>query len=420
MQETIIKNVLALNKKDRDNQIKKQIAKKIDGQANISNAKIDMQPFINNSVDAFTNLIKNQAASKLALKKLKYSFDKFGWIKNIFKRTSSIQAKTILSNWEYEIDFLSIRHELEKFLVVNGRAFLGYGIYKGMPYPFIANITELETDAITRKIIRLSYLINEIQLNGKIYSLEERWELDFDTQKYSVKRYLAKTDDSEKGRLPNIAATDYYRNEDALDFIQGELIFNNEDFASEIQWVMQFMRTHGEMHYWLPKKFKTMSAKVLAKEGISGKTEQQMEDEFENKTLINFSSRASQYQQPITPFTPVLPNQQIQDTINFYEDKIFVFSLASRATDSGKAAQTGNLETTLKNENANNYTEFKKHIRSQQLTKYMRKIAKVLKIEKANDLFVEVQISATQERLLDPNIDGAAQQQNKGGEPNAK
>lgn len=344
------------------------------------------------SYDMTVDLIKFQSAAKLASRDLTFT---------------GLDEEQLdkLSKWQQDTEFLLKRFELEGDLTSEGLRFLGYNISDKKPYPFIAKITNLSLDPITGKVLDITYIIGELTLQGKSWNLEEKWEYDSETKKYSVTRQLPV--DSSVKQMP--ALPEEYMREEELDYIQGYPFFNNISHKSDIENVKQLIEDKGTFVYHLLEKFEYLSPKLFNKSSVMDGNEKDINKKMKWKTFFNITSRAGQFQQPLTVFNPTLPNSVIQQTIEFYDDQIFMFSLASRPTDSGKQAQTNNLEQSLKNELANNYIEFKKNLRESQFTKYMKLIAKELSIATDDYKFkVEIELTMTQQRQLDPSIDGQA------------
>ena len=344
------------------------------------------------SYDMTVDLIKFQSAAKLASRDLN------------FTGLDEEQLET-LRKWQQDTEFLLKRFELEGDLTSEGFRFLGYNMFEGVPYPFLAKITNLALDPITGKVLDITYIIGELALEGKRWNLEERWEYDSETKKYSVTRQLPV--DSKGEEVP--ALPEEYMREEEMEYIQGYPFFNNISHKSDIENVKQLIEDKGTFVYHLLEKFEYLSPKLFNKSSVMDGNETDINKKMKWKTFFNITSRAGQFQQPLTVFNPTLPNSVIQQTIEFYDDQIFMFSLASRPTDSGKQAQTNNLEQSLKNELANNYIEFKKNLRESQFTKYMKLIAKELSIATDDYKFkVEIELTMTQQRQLDPSIDGQA------------
>ncbi len=355
------------------------------------------------SITMTTDLIKFQSASKLASRDLGYD-------------GLELEDLVKLSIWENDTEFLLKRFELESDLTEIGLRFLGYNIVDGKPYSFLGKVTELTMNPVTRQILELTYQIGETTISGKEYYLEERWTLDVATKKYNVIRQLDKKTPS-RGKKHNVP--DEYQRDETLDEIQGVVFYNNIAHKSDIENVMHLMKDKGSFQYQLLEKFLYLAPKVFNKSSVMDGNEAELDKKMRKQTFFNITSRAGQFQQPITVFNPTLPNSVIQETIKFYDDQIFMYSLASRPTDSGKQAQTNNLEQSLKNELANNYIEFKRNLRNSQFTKYMLMIAKELGISTDENTFkVNIELTMTQERQLDPTIDGDAAQaaKTKGGE----
>lgn len=384
-------NVLKLKQLHKKVKIEDKLSETIDKGTQIDRPKIEEYQL--KSIEMTTDLIKFQGASKLASKPLSYiGLD----IKDVIK----------LSIWESDTEFILSRFELEGELISDGFRWLGYNVADGKPWPFVAKMTELELDPIIRsKVLKVTYQIGELTVSGKEYTLEESWEL-LDDGKYQVKRSLAKTK-TWRGKKHNIP--EEYMRDEIVDEIQGIPFYNNLSHKSDIENVKHFMRDKGSFSYYLLEKFEYLSPKIFNKSSVMDGNESEINNKMRTQTFFNITSRAGQFQQPVTVFNPTLPNSTIQQTIQFYDDQIFLYSLASRPQDSGKQAQTGDMETALKNELAHNYIEFKKLLRETQLTRFMKLIAKELKISvDKEDFRVEIELSMTQQRQLDPTIDKAA------------
>ena len=345
------------------------------------------------SIAMTTDLIKFQAASKLASRDLSYD-------------GLNIDQLIKISWWENDTEFLLKRFELEGLLTTKGIQFLGFNIKDGTPYPFIGKITELILDPITSRPINVTYIIGELSLTGTKYNLEESWTYNPEEKDFTVKRNVSRVESS-RGRTHSIP--EEYQREERFPYIHGEVFKNNITNKSDIENVQHLMKDKGSFTFYLLEKFRYLSPKIFNKAEVMVENEAVTKKKMKEDTFINITSRAGQFQQPVTVFNPTLPNSVIQQTIEFYDDQIFMYSLASRPTDSGKQAQTNNLEQSLKNELANNYIEFKKNLRESQFTKYMRLIAKELKITTEDETFrVNIELTMTQQRQLDPTIDGDA------------
>ncbi len=349
----------------------------------------DIQTYIWNSINTYSNLIEFQAASKLASQSLLLAGAKKS-------------DRKWFSKWLKLYNFDMKHFTLEKRLAGDGVfaiALRKYGKNKVMPA--LARITsEPKHASNTSQTITLS--VESTDISGVTYDLQETHTYNAETKKWLVKRAYV-TGVTRKGvskEVPIDGIAFNLKQEETSDSPLFFVFENNLERKGDYDNALLKMIDHGKFMYWLYKKFGYLSPKIFNKVSVSGKKRDTFDRELEEETYIDIESRAGQFQQPVTVFNPTLPNATIIETVKFLEDQIFMSSLSSRLTDGGKQAQQNDLEQALKNEMANNYIEFKKKLRQQQFTAFFRAVA-AIEGRDLSDAIVQISLSSTQTRLLE-------------------
>lgn len=357
--------------------------------------------FIKTSYKQMLNIIKKQAATKESSTPL------------LFEGLDAADV-VLLTIWETENNFNLLRASLaEELTTGDGKMFLGFrkNNIKNKIVPFISKISRWDIDPLFHFTTQIEYDNSLFISANSTYSLRENYTYDYKLKKYVFTRIgLPLTKDGRvntsvkilKGKdLPSNLQLEGGVASMIVDDIDGVVALNNLQGENDIANISELSKTRGKIFYEIHRNMHKLAPKVLVKASIADEKEESIEKKFEDKVLIYLKSRGSQIQNPFGIFDPSVIYDKYTSLIEFYEDEILWAASCSSPLALDKKAQTNDLETSSKNEDATNYNQFKAQIRSATFSQYFTKIAKQIGIKLGEDEIVKVtvELSAIEKRI---------------------